>query len=129
VLAPFTKNFVALYKGKPIAFIAVMKVKMSALYHRVSRLVVLPDYQGVGIGKQFLNFMARYYTSRTKLPFRIITSNPQLIRGSMEGWQITHIGRGGRIDSRNLKHPYTASSEKRITVSLRYSPEKGNLGG
>jgi len=106
-----------------------MKVKMSALYYRVSRLVVLPDYQGIGIGKRLLNFMARYYMSRTKLPFTIITGNPQLLRGNLEGWKITHIGRGQRVDSRNLAHPYTGSSEKRITVSLRYSPEKGNLGG
>jgi hypothetical protein len=105
---------------------------MSALYYRVSRLVVLPDYQGIGVGKRFLNFMAEYYTSRTKLPFTIITSNPQLIRGNLEGWKITHIGRGQRVDSRNLAHPYTASSEKRITVSMRYVPdrtEKSDLGG
>jgi len=56
-----------------------------------------------------------------KLPFTIITSNPQLIRGNLEGWKITHIGRGQRVNSRNLAHPYTASSEKRITVSMRYS--------
>jgi GNAT superfamily N-acetyltransferase len=99
-----------------------MKVKMSALYYRVSRLVVLPDYQGVGVGKRFLNFMAEYYMSRTKLPFTIITSNPQLVRGNLEGWKITHIGRGQRVDSRNLARPYTASSEKRITVSMRYVP-------
>jgi len=113
---------------------AIMKVKMSALYHRISRLVVLPDYQGIGIGKRLLNFMAEYYTSRTKLPFTIITSNPQLIRGNLEGWKITHIGRGQRVDSRNLAHPYTASSEKRITVSMRYirkqnRTEKSDLGG
>jgi GNAT superfamily N-acetyltransferase len=128
-LSPFAKNYVVLYKGKPIAFMAIMKVKMSALYYRVSRLVVLPDYQGIGIGKCFLNFMVQYCTSKTKLPFTIITSNPQLIRGNMESWKITHIGRGQRVDSRNLAHPYTGSSEKRITVSMRYSPEKGNFRG
>jgi hypothetical protein len=89
--------------------------------------VVLPDYQGIRVGSRFLNFIAEYYTSRTKLPFTIITSNPQLIRGSLRGWKITHIGRGQKVDSRGLAHPYTASSEKRITVSMKYSPEKGNL--
>jgi GNAT superfamily N-acetyltransferase len=107
---------------------AVMKVKMSALYHRVSRLVVLPDYQGIGVGSRFLNFMAEYYTSRTGLSFKIITSNPQLIRGNLKDWKITHIGRGQKVDSRGLAHPYTASSEKRITVSMKYSPGKRHLG-
>jgi GNAT superfamily N-acetyltransferase len=111
---------VALYKDKPIAFMAVMKVKMSALYYRVSRLVVLPDYQGIGVGSRFLNFMAEYYTSRTGLPFTIITSNPQLIHGNLHGWRITHVGRGQKVDSRGLAHPYASSSEKRITVSMKY---------
>jgi GNAT superfamily N-acetyltransferase len=106
---------------------AVMKVKMSALYYRVSRLVVLPDYQGIGVGSRFLNYMAKYYASRTGLPFTIITSNPQLIRGNVRGWKITHVGRGQKVDSRGLAHPYTASSEKRITVSMKYSPEKRDL--
>jgi GNAT superfamily N-acetyltransferase len=106
---------------------AIMKVKMSALYYRVSRLVVLPDYQGIGVGSRFLNFMAEYYTSRTGLPFTIITSNPQLIRGNVKGWQITHIGRGQKVDSRGLAHPYSGSSEKRLTVSMKYFMEKSFL--
>jgi GNAT superfamily N-acetyltransferase len=106
---------------------AVMKVKMSALYYRVSRLVVLPDYQGIGVGSRFLNYMAEYYTRRTGLPFTIITSNPQLVRGNLKNWVITHIGRGQKVDSRGLAHPYSASSEKRITASMKYSPEKRHL--
>jgi GNAT superfamily N-acetyltransferase len=49
---------------------------MKAKYYRVSRLVVLPDYQGIGVGKRLLNFVAELYTSQTKMPFYILTSNP-----------------------------------------------------
>ncbi|MCJ7559167.1 GNAT family N-acetyltransferase [Candidatus Bathyarchaeota archaeon] len=122
-LSPFTKNYVALYRGKPVAFIAVMEVKMRTHYHRVSRLVVLPDYQGVGVGRRLLNFTAEYYTSRTKLPFTIVTSNPQLVRGNLENWRITHAGRCNRMNSRNLPRKYSASSCERLTVSLRYQPK------
>ncbi len=45
----------AVYKDNPVAFIAVIQVRMSR-YYRVSRLVVLPDYQGIGVGKRLLNF-------------------------------------------------------------------------
>ena len=42
--------YVAKYEDKPVAFIAVAHVHMLVRYFRVSRLVVLPDYQGVGVG-------------------------------------------------------------------------------
>src|SRR5450759_363854 len=61
--------YCAVYQDKPIAFIAVAAVRMKAKYYRVSRLVVLPDYQGVGVGKKLLNFVAELYTSQTKMPF------------------------------------------------------------
>jgi GNAT superfamily N-acetyltransferase len=100
-----------------------MEVKMSAHYNRVSRLVVLPDYQGVGVGRRLLNFIAEYYTSRTKLPFTIITSNPQLVRGNLEDWRITRAGRCSRVDSRNLQNKYSGSSCERLSVTLRYLPK------
>ncbi len=34
---------------------------MKTKYYRVSRLVVLPDYQGIGVGKHLLNFTAELY--------------------------------------------------------------------
>ena len=97
---------------------------MSATFHRVSRLVVLPDYQGIGLGKKLLNFMAEYYTRHTGLPFEIITSNPQLLRSHLENWRILHVGRGQRVDSRHLAHPYTGNSELRITVTMKYTRPK-----
>jgi hypothetical protein len=56
---------------------------MKTRYYRVSRLVVLPDYPGLGVGKRMLNFIAELYTSQTKVPFYILTSNPQIIRGNL----------------------------------------------
>jgi GNAT superfamily N-acetyltransferase len=84
----------------------------------------LPDYQGIGVGKRLLNFVAELYTSQTKIPFCILTSNPQVIRGNMENWRITRFGHACRgkeetkmnIDIRN------SLSRGRLTVSLRYVP-------
>lgn len=44
-------------------------------YKKVHRLVVLPDYQGLGLGVLFLNKVAEMY----KYPFSITTSQPALI--------------------------------------------------
>ena len=45
---------------------------------RVSRLVILPDYQGIGLGTKFLNVIAKYYVEKG-YDFSIITSAKNLI--------------------------------------------------
>jgi GNAT superfamily N-acetyltransferase len=97
---------------------------MKAKYYRVSRLVVLPDYQGIGEGTRLLNFIAELYTSQTKVPFYILTSNPKIIRGNMKNWKITRYGHAskGRGDTRINNEIRSSLSRKRITVSLKYVP-------
>lgn len=45
---------------------------------RVSRLVILPDYQGIGLGTKFLNMIAQYY-KENGFDFRIVTSAKNMI--------------------------------------------------
>lgn len=45
---------------------------------RVHRLVILPDYQGIGLGRRFLEFIGEKYINDS-YDFRITTSNPSLI--------------------------------------------------
>jgi GNAT superfamily N-acetyltransferase len=114
--------YVAVYQDKPIAFMAVVSIRMRAKYYRVSRLVVLPDYQGIGVGKRLLGFIAELYTSQTKLPFYILTSNPQIIRGNMNNWKLTRYGHASKAkeNTRINNEIKTSLSRKRITVSLKY---------
>jgi GNAT superfamily N-acetyltransferase len=95
---------------------------MRTRYYRVSRLVVLPDYQGIGVGKRLLNFIAELYTSQTKIPFYILTSNPQIIRGKLDNWKITRVGHAsrGQGNTRINNEIQSSLSRKRITVSLQY---------
>ena len=116
--------YTAVYQDKPIAFIAVVHIHMRARYYRVTRLVVLPDYQGIGVGKRLLNFIAELYTSQTRIPFYILTSNPQIIRGNMKNWKIMRFGHAskGRGDTRINSGMRSSLSRERITVSLKYVP-------
>jgi GNAT superfamily N-acetyltransferase len=86
----------------------------------------LPDYQGIGVGKRLLNFIAELYTSQTKVPFFILTSNPQIIRGKMENWKINRFGHAskGKGDSRINNEIRGSLSRKRITVSLQFRNNK-----
>jgi GNAT superfamily N-acetyltransferase len=114
--------YTAAYQGKPVAFIAVASVRMKAKYYRVSRLVVLPDYQGIGVGKQLLNFIAELYSSQTKLPFYILTSNPQIIRGNLGEWKLARFGHAskGRGNTRINTELRDSLSRNRISASLCY---------
>ena len=117
------RSYVAMLGEKPVGFIAVAHVHMLTRYFRVSRLVVLPDYQGIGIGKRLLNFVAELYTSQLpEIPFYLVTSNPQLVRGSLDSWHVKRVGHGsaGRNDSRINREIRNSNSKRRLSVSLQY---------
>jgi GNAT superfamily N-acetyltransferase len=92
---------------------------------------VLPDYQGIGVGKRLLNFIAELYTSQTKIPFYILTSNPQIMRGNMENWRIIRFGHAckGKENTKMNNDIRSSLSRKRITVSLKYVTTSEALGG
>ena len=118
--------YVETYQDNAVAFMAVVHIHMKANYYRVSRLVVLPDYQGIGIGKRLLNFIAELYTSQMNLPFYLITGNPQLVHGNLGNWKIKRVGHGshGREDTRINRGLLKSNSKRRLTVSLEYFPQK-----
>jgi GNAT superfamily N-acetyltransferase len=117
------KNFVAMYNDKPVAFIALLHSPYKGRYWRVSRLVVLPDYQGIGIGTRFLTALAEYWTDKTGAPLFITTSNPQLRGLSGKGrWHLIRIGHvsGRWIGRKDLSDTL---SKRRLTLSFKYDPE------
>jgi len=61
---------------------------------RVHRLVILPDYQGAGIGIKFLNEVG-YLFKKDKWIFRINTTAPSLINALKKSnkWNCHHFGR------------------------------------
>lgn len=52
--------------NEPIGFIAYLNQPSSYKFYgkyavkRITRLVILPDYQGIGLGTKLLNFMGKY---------------------------------------------------------------------
>ena len=98
---------------------------MLTQYCAVSRLVVITDYQGIGIGKRLLNWAADFYTRKTRLPFFLVTSNPQLIRAEMPNWKLRRIGHlaKNKKHSFNLQH-YKALSGHRLTATIQYYPPR-----
>jgi len=87
---------------------------------------VLPDYQGISIGKRLLNFIAELYTSQTRMPFFIVTSNPQIVRGTLNDWKIKRVGHAtvGLEDSGMNRDLRDSLSHSRLSISLQYIPRK-----
>jgi hypothetical protein len=59
------------------------------------------------------------------MPFYILTSNPQIIRGGMKGWRITLFGHAskGKEDMGINNEIRGSLSGNRLTVSLQYQGE------
>lgn len=92
----------------------------------IHRLVIHPDYQGIGLGKRLLNFVAQMYFEQNFDVF-LITSAKNLIFGLNRDvhWGCTHYGKmqwdKSKTADKNLK---ASSSKNRITASFKYLSKK-----
>lgn len=79
---------------KIVAFIGVIHFPhpKNKKIKKVTRLVVLPDYQGIGLGVAFLNAVAEMYKD---YDFRITTSAKNLIYAlnKNKNWRLEDYGR------------------------------------
>lgn len=80
---------------------------------RVHRLVVMPDFQGVGVGLRLLEFIGKKHINN-KYRYTITTSAPSLINyfKKSKNWICRHFGR-------KLKHNM-GNSQTRITTSWEH---------
>ena len=72
------KCYAALENGLPVAFCAVISMLGRPEIHRITRLVTLPDYQGLGIGGKLLNRVAKAERDEG-YRVHITTSHPGLV--------------------------------------------------
>ena len=75
--------FIGVVDGELVCHIAVSPAFHTG-YYRATRLVVMPEWQGAGVGTKFLEWVGEYHkkgNGRTgkKLPLLFHTSHPQLI--------------------------------------------------
>jgi ABC-type lipoprotein export system ATPase subunit/GNAT superfamily N-acetyltransferase len=112
--------YVALVNDQIAGFISVLhfphpKVKNMKKVHR---LVILPDYQGIGIGGVLLNHIGDVYT-KTKQRFNITTSAPSLIYSLKKSnkWITTRLSRT-KAQSTSSTVGNMQTSVNRITASF-----------
>ena len=93
-LSKSSKCFMTTWNNKPVAFNAVLPLPSGTLKNafRMSRTVVLPDYQGLGIGGFVSDYIAKLYVKNGK-KFYAKTSNPALWnkRENSKNWRICDV--------------------------------------
>ena len=107
-LAKTCRCYAALWNGKPVAFCALIPQQGKERWYRVSRMVTLPDYQGIGIGSAFLDALAMLYVEQG-FRFSITASHPSVL---------SHCKRSGHWQAINVKKLGSQHSRGRAVVSF-----------
>jgi GNAT superfamily N-acetyltransferase len=119
-----SKTYGLYEKNEIIGFIAILPQPHPKIKNlrRVHRLVVLPEYQGIGLGVKFLNAIARMYKQKN-YDFRITTSAKNLCFALKKNnnWITKFIGRQpNKIGNNNYQGLNKTNSSKRVTMSFKY---------
>jgi len=125
------KCYVITFNDKPCAFIAILPLPSGTTKNafRVSRIVVLPDFQGLGIGIKLLNYIGSLYLTDEKKLY-IKTSNPALFLGmkkNRKDWSIcTEVSNMNSIKKHNeiYKNDAMKQIKQSVTKSYKYIGEK-----
>ena len=72
-------TYVILLNEKPVAFIAILPFPHGNIKngYRISRIVILPDFQGLGLGSKLCDYISSLYFKENRTMY-IKTSNPAL---------------------------------------------------
>ena len=123
-LAKGAQSFIATWEGRPVGFASAIhfphpKARNMKKEHRV---VVLPDFQGVGIGNRLSEWLGNYYKSKG---YRYVStsSNPAMIhhRAKSLAWNLTRFGRTARLGKTGKASFSRTVACNRITASFEYT--------
>ena len=130
------KCYVILFNDKPVSFMAILPFPHGNIIngYRISRVVVLPDFQGLGIGFQVINYFGGIYKKDNKTLY-IKTSNPALF-GAMKKnnhlWKLTNQITKDQLNSEFMERQQTSDKggmlklRNAITKSYKYIGEPIN---
>lgn len=121
------EQWVGVINGQTVAHVGMIQFPMRKGWKRVHRLVVLPDYQGIGIGVRFMNEIARHY-AYAGWNVNLTTTTPALVHALAKdiNWSLVRHGRVKNTLQKNLGKYYShkradgkplGSSDNRITYS------------
>lgn len=112
-----------------IGFLAVLHQPhaINKKIKRCTRLVILPDYQGIGLGTKFLSYVAKIYYEEG-YDFSIVTSAKNLISSlkKNKNWILIRYGVEKSSKKVNAIDYKRKSMRKSKTASFLYKKENKN---
>lgn len=115
-LHPAAQCYMAMLDGEPVAFCAMLHTMGFKGYWRVSRVVVLPDYQGIGIGTRLMEWACQCKIEEGAVSVRIQGSHPAVVwhcDRHKDKWRLVEVKEAGNTRQTNqtkarVKAPVTS---------------------
>lgn len=126
-ISPAAQCFVGLINGIPAVFGSYIH-SFGRKRKNAHRIVVMPDYQGIGLGNIISEKMGEYCLEHDGMPMSIITSHPALIHyfSRSNKWSRTRMGHNlGKQKYSNDREAEHSRSALRITASFVYVGDRG----
>lgn len=113
--------YLALWGAEAVGFCAVASLVGRRRHWRISRLVVRPEFQGVGIGGGLLDHLAAWYRRRGQR-INITAAHPGVIAHCRRSprWRTVGVQRPSRRRSRSRFLPGYRGAEGRAVVSFEF---------
>jgi GNAT superfamily N-acetyltransferase len=109
------------WEGVPVNFCATLPVITKRNHRRFTRIVTLPDFQGLGIGMRSMAAVAELHRAEGHR-INVTSSHPSLIRHCRQSplWKAVTVKKTGTNPSATTKFPQYRSSAGRAVVSFEY---------
>jgi GNAT superfamily N-acetyltransferase len=123
-LSTAARCFIALWKGNPVAFCATISLIGRKNRWRVSRIVTLPDYQGIGIGMAVTEAVAELHRGEGQR-VNVTASHPALIAHCRRSprWRAVNVKKTGTPHTDRFIKGYRGSAGRAV-VSFEYVAER-----
>jgi GNAT superfamily N-acetyltransferase len=119
-LNPTARCFLGLWRNEPVSFCATLAMIGRKGHRRISRIVTLPDYQGIGIGMAMTEAVAQIHRGEG---FRVsvTASHPALIAHCRRSphWRCAGVKKTGSPRVRNFVRDYRGSAGRAV-VSFEF---------
>jgi GNAT superfamily N-acetyltransferase len=119
-LAQYVRCFLALWRGEPVAFCGTVSLIGRKNRWRLSRIVTLPDYQGVGVGMAVAEAVAELHVAEGHR-VNVTASHPALLAHCRRSprWRLVGVRKTGSRNTRKFIHNYRGSTGRAV-VSFEY---------
>jgi GNAT superfamily N-acetyltransferase len=123
-LAVGARCYLATWNGEPVTFCATLPVITRKNHRRFTRIVTLPDYQGMGIGMRVVAAVASLHRAEG-LRINVTSSHPALIRHCKRSgdWKTVNVRKAGSSPRSSAGFVGYRGSAGRAVVSFEYRGE------